>query len=344
MRVLSLWPDRALCPADDGKAQKHMADHSEIAAAVASGRYLTISGPTAAGKSGLALALALALAEQGGGVVINADSMQLYGDLRVITARPDPRDEALVPHRLYGVVDGAERASVATWLDMVGDEVAAARAAGRLPIIVGGTGMYLQAALNGIAPMPKVPEDIHAACSDDLSRMGGAGFRAELAKLDPVTADRLFDGDSQRLVRAMGVVRATGRPISAWQKDPHEGALAGSAVTIAVMPQRDQTYRRIDDRFAAMLNAGAVEEVEALLKRGLDPSLPVMKALGVREIGAMLAGEISRERAVDLASRDSRHYAKRQMTWLRNNFNAELIISEQFSESMLQRIFSILSK
>ena len=317
-----------------------MADHSEIAAAVAAGRYLMICGPTAAGKSGLALALA----EQGGGVVINADSMQLYSDLQIVTARPDPQDEALAPHCLYGVIDGAERASVGAWLTMVAEEVGAARDAGRLPIIVGGTGMYLQAALAGIAPIPNVPEDIHAACISDLSEMGGTAFRAALARLDPVTADRLFDGDSQRLVRAMGVVRATGRPISAWQNDPHQGALSGTATSIAVMPPRSETYRRIDDRFARMMQTGAVEEVERLLERRLDASLPVMKALGVREIGAMLHGDISRDRAVELASRDSRHYAKRQMTWIRNNFNADLIISEQFSESMIQRIFSILSK
>ena len=317
-----------------------MADHSEIAAAVGSGRYLMICGPTAAGKSGLALALA----EQSGGVVINADSMQLYRDLRVVTARPDPRDEARAPHCLYGVIDGGERASVAAWLAMVADEVAAARDDGRLPIIVGGTGMYLRAALDGIAPIPEVPEQIHATCLAELADAGGAAFRAELAKLDPVTAERLFDGDSQRLVRAMGVARATGRAISDWQADPHQGALSGTAVTIAVVPPRAATYRRIDERFRNRMVSGAVDEVGVLLKRGLDPSLPVMKALGVREIGAMLAGEINRERAIELASRDSRHYAKRQMTWIRNNFNADLIVSEQFSESMMQRIFSILLK
>lgn len=340
MRVLSPWPEQMCLPAGDGKAQKHMADHSEIAAAVASGRYLMICGPTAAGKSGLALALA----ERGNGVIINADSMQLYRDLSVLTARPGPQEVARAPHRLYGVMDGAERASVAAWLGLLADEVAAARDAGKLPVIVGGTGMYLQAALEGIAPIPQVPEYIHAACLKELATKGGAAFRLDLARLDPVTAGRLFDGDSQRLVRAMGVVRATGRPISAWQADPHHGALSGTAITIAVVPPREETYRRIDARFGMMMEVGAVEEVDALLRRRLDPSLPVMKALGVREIGAMLAGEISRERAVELATRDSRHYAKRQMTWIRNNFNSNLTVSEKFSESLYQRIFAILSK
>ena len=317
-----------------------MTDHSEIAQAVVAGRYIMICGPTAAGKS----AAALALAEQVGGTVINADSMQVYSDLRVVTARPGPDDEARAPHRLYGIVDGGERASVASWLDLAAEAVDEARNAGSLPIIVGGTGMYLQAARDGIAPIPEVPAEIHQACLDELVARGGAAFREELSKLDEETASRLFDGDSQRLVRAMGVVRATGRPISAWQSDPHQGALAGEAVAISVMPSRADTYARIDRRFAQMMEEGAVEEVEALAERGLDPSLPVMKAIGVREILAMQAGEISRGRAIELASRDSRHYAKRQMTWIRNNYRAQISIDEKFSTRFVKEIFSILLK
>ncbi len=317
-----------------------MTDHSEIAQAVAAGRYIMICGPTAAGKS----AAALALAEQVGGTVINADSMQVYSDLRVVTARPGPDDEARAPHRLYGIVDGGERASVASWLDLAAEAVDEARNAGSLPIIVGGTGMYLQAARDGIAPIPEVPAEIHRACLEELAARGGAAFREELSKLDGETASRLFDGDSQRLVRAMGVVRATGRPISAWQSDPHQGALAGEAVAISVMPPRANTYARIDRRFAQMMEEGALEEVEALAERGLDPSLPVMKAIGVREILAMQAGEISRGRAIELASRDSRHYAKRQMTWIRNNYRAQISIDEKFSTRFVKEIFSILLK
>ena len=317
-----------------------MTDHSEIAQAVAAGRYIMICGPTAAGKS----AAALALAEQVGGTVINADSMQVYSDLRVVTARPGPDDEARAPHRLYGIVDGGERASVASWLDLAAEAVDEARNAGSLPIIVGGTGMYLQAARDGIAPIPEVPAEIHRACLKELAARGGAAFREELSKLDEETASRLFDGDSQRLVRAMGVVRATGRPISAWQSDPHQGALAGEAVAISVIPPRADTYARIDRRFAQMMEEGAVEEVEALAERGLDPSLPVMKAIGVREILAMQAGEISRGRAIELASRDSRHYAKRQMTWIRNNYRAQISIDEKFSTRFVKEIFSILLK
>jgi len=276
--------------------------------------------------------------------VINADSMQLYSDLRVVTARPGADDEARAPHSLYGVVDGSERASVASWLDLAATAVDAARKAGSLPIVVGGTGMYLQAAREGIAPIPEVPAEIHQACLDELAAGGGVAFRAALARLDQETAARLFDGDSQRLVRAMGVVRATGRPISAWQSDPHQGAIAGQAIAISVMPPRTDTYARIDHRFAQMMEKGAVEEVEALAARRLDPSLPVMKAIGVREILAMQAGEINRARAIELASRDSRHYAKRQMTWIRNNYRAQMSIDEKFSERFTKEIFSILLK
>ena len=317
-----------------------MTDHSEIARAIAAGRYIMICGPTAAGKS----AAALAIAEQSGGTVINADSMQVYSDLRVVTARPDAHYELRAPHRLYGILDGGERASVASWLDLAAEAVNEVRKAGSLPIIVGGTGMYLQAARDGIAPIPEVPVEIHQACLDELAALGGAAFREDLSKVDEETASRLFDGDSQRLVRAMGVVRATGRPISAWQSDPHKGALVGEAVAISVMPPRADTYARIDRRFAQMMEEGAVEEVEALAERGLDPSLPVMKAIGVREILAMQAGEISRARAIELASRDSRHYAKRQMTWIRNNYHAQISIIGKLSTRFVKEIFSILLK
>ncbi len=317
-----------------------MTDHSEITQAIAAGRYIMICGPTAAGKS----AGALVLAEQSGGTVINADSMQVYSDLRVVTARPGADDELRAPHRLYGIVDGGERASVASWLGLAAEAVDGARNAGSLPIIVGGTGMYLQAALDGIAPIPEVPSEIHQACLEELAARGGAAFREDLSKVDEKTASRLFDGDSKRLVRAMGVVRATGRPISAWQSDPHQGAVAGEAVAISIMPPRADTYARIDRRFAQMIEEGAVEEVEALAERGLDPSMPVMKAIGVREILAMQAGEITRGRAIELASRDSRHYAKRQMTWIRNNYRAQISITEKLSTRFVKEIFSILLK
>jgi len=302
--------------------------------------YVIITGPTASGKS----ALALALAEAAPGVIINADSMQLYRDLRVLTARPSLQDEARAPHQLYGVLDGAERASVAAWLDLLRDVVAQCRVDGVLPILVGGTGMYINAALHGIAPIPDVPTVIHKACAERHSAIGGVAFRAELAELDPVLAARLFDGDSQRLVRAMGVVKATGRPLSEWQQDPHAGQLPGKALCVAVLPERDDLYQRIDQRFDAMFASGAFDEVIALGARNLDPGLPVMKALGVRELLAHHQGEMTRELAIELAKRDSRRYAKRQITWLRNNFKPKLIVNEKFSESLLKKIFANLLK
>ena len=317
-----------------------MADHSELDHAVADGTFLMICGPTAAGKSGLALALA----ERYGGVIINADAMQLYADLRVLTARPDVSEEARVPHRLYGVLDGAERASVASWLTMATREIETARDAGRLPILTGGTGLYFHAAMKGLAPVPDVPPDIHAECIAEYAERGGEAFRRDLLELDPVLGSQLHDGDSQRLVRAMGVVRASGRALSAWQADPHEGAIAGRPVRVAMMPPREELYEKINTRFSAMMEGGARSEVSTLAARGLAPSLPVMKAIGVREIMALQAGDIDEARAVELASRDSRRYAKRQMTWIRNNFHAEMILEKKFSERKLTEIFSILSK
>lgn len=298
--------------------------------------YLIIGGPTASGKSALAIALATAL----DGVIINADSMQIYADLRHITARPSKSDEAFVEHQLYGVLDGAERASVARWLELLAQNVDDVRSRGKLPILVGGTGMYLNAAQFGIAPMPDVPPELHALHTQTLHDDGGAVFRAKLAKLDPVTAERLHDGDSQRLLRAMGIVTATGRSISEWQQDPHTGMLSGHAKTIAVLPPRAFLYERINARFNVMLEQGALEEVVALGARGLDPTLPVMKALGVRELLAFHAGKMSRDDAIERAQRDSRHYAKRQMTWLRNNFNANIVLNEKYSERKLKNIFA----
>ena len=307
---------------------------------LAANDYFVIGGPTASGKSSLAIALATAT----DGVIINADSMQIYADLRHITARPSLHDETIADHRLYGVMDGAERASVMRWLDMLAQTVAEVRATNKTPILVGGTGMYLNAAQFGIAAMPDVPLAIQEECRNNLRRNGGAAFRAELAIFDPVTAGRLHDGDSQRLLRAMGIVRATGRPISEWQQDPHVGMLSGRAITIAVVPPRQVLYDRINARFDEMLDGGAVEEVIALGARNLDPTLPVMKALGVRELLAFHRGEMSRDAAIERAKRDSRHYAKRQMTWLRNNFNAQFLLNEKFSETFLKKIFANLIK
>jgi tRNA dimethylallyltransferase len=300
--------------------------------------YIMIAGPTASGKSQLAIDLARRL----GGAVINADSMQLYADLTVLTARPQPQEMQDIPHHLFGICDSAHRASVAEWLGLAATAIANVRAAGQLPIIVGGTGMYLQAGLRGIAPVPDVPADLHQHCIDLYRELGGAKFRDALAGYDADIAARLVDGDSQRLVRAMGVAMATDRPLSWWQQQPHKGALLGSVVTIAMMPPRPTLYDRINQRFDHMLMHGAVDEVARLMARQLDPGLPLMKALGVAPIAAFLQGDITKDDAAFIAKRDSRRYAKRQMTWIRNNFNAQITVEKKYSESLYEKIFSLI--
>ena len=300
--------------------------------------YIMIAGPTASGKS----QLAIDLARRFGGAVINADSMQLYADLTVLTARPQPQEMQDIPHHLFGICDAAHRASVAEWLGLAATAIANVRAAGQLPIIVGGTGMYLQAGLRGIAPVPDVPADLHQHCIDLYRELGGAKFRDALAGYDADIAARLVDGDSQRLVRAMGVAMATDRPLSWWQQQPHKGALLGSVVTIAMMPPRPTLYDRINQRFDHMFMHGAVDEVARLMARQLDPGLPLMKALGVAPIAAFLQGDITKDDAAFIAKRESRRYAKRQMTWIRNNFNAQIIVEKKYSESLYEKIFSLI--
>jgi tRNA dimethylallyltransferase len=300
--------------------------------------YIMIAGPTASGKSQLAIDLARRL----GGAVINADSMQLYADLTVLTARPQPQEMQDIPHHLFGICDAAHRASVAEWLGLAATAIANVRAAGQLPIIVGGTGMYLQAGLRGIAPVPDVPADLHQHCIDLYRELGGAKFRDALAGYDADIAARLVDSDSQRLVRAMGVAMATDRPLSWWQQQPHKGALLGSVVTIAMMPPRPTLYDRINQRFDHMLMHGALDEVARLMARQLDPGLPLMKALGVAPIAAFLQGDITKDDAAFIAKRDSRRYAKRQMTWIRNNFNAQITVEKKYSESLYEKIFSLI--
>ena len=298
--------------------------------------YILLAGPTASGKS----ALALDFAEYLDGVIINADSMQVYADLRILTARPSVDDEARLPHKLYGTVDGAERYSVGRWLTDLHLAVAQTRAQGKWPIIVGGTGFYLNAAEQGISAIPDIPEEARKAATSYHQKHGGQATLDRLHKLDPAIADRLEAGDSQRLVRALEVVMHTGEPLSYWQSRPREGGLTGRAIKIAHIPQRELVYERIDQRFSAMVDSGGLAEVEQLLRRHLAPDLPVMKALGVAALAAFLRGESDKEEAVYLSSRDTRHYAKRQMTWLRNNFISNYENNETYSNQLHQKIFS----
>ncbi len=305
-----------------------------------------MAGPTASGKS----ALALELAEAFDGAIINADAMQVYRELEVLTARPDAAASARAPHRLYGVLPGAEPCSAGRWRDLALAEIAEAVAAGRLPIVVGGTGLYLRALARGLAPLPPVPAAQRRAARERHRELGGAAFHAALAARDPATAARLEPGDSQRLIRAWEVLEATGRPISAWQAEESGAAALYRFHCIALRPPRDALYAACDRRFLTMVEAGALEEVRALLALGLDPELPVMKALGVAELAAHLDAALPLETAIARAQQATRRYAKRQMTWLRtqlprdfsSNQVSPIAIEAQFSESLRQEIFTII--
>lgn len=299
---------------------------------------IAIAGPTASGKSGMALAIA----REFDGVVINADSMQVYDVLRVVTARPSAEEEALAPHRVYGVLPPSVACSAALWKDLAAEAMEQAWAAGKLPVVVGGTGLYLRTLMHGISPVPEIPENIRAEARARLERQGNAAFHAELAARDPVMAARLDPANSQRLSRAWEVIEATGRSLAEWQALPMEGGVAARWRTFALLPPRDALYANCDRRFAMMMEHGAPDEVRALLALNLDPSLPAMKALGVPELAGWLGGAWDRGTAITRACQSTRNYAKRQMTWFRNQLDAPEVISTQFSESLSPGIFKII--
>ena len=299
---------------------------------------IVIAGPTASGKSGMALAIA----REFDGVVINADSMQVYDVLRVITARPSPEEEAQAPHRVYGALSPAVACSAALWKDMAAEAMAQAWAAGKLPVVVGGTGLYLRTLMHGISPVPDIPDEVRAEARARLSLLGNAAFHAELAVRDPVMAARLDPANSQRLARAWEVLAATGRSLAEWQALPMEGGVAARWQTFALLPGRDALYANCDRRFALMMEMGAADEVRALLDMNLDPALPAMKALGVPELAQWLRGAIDRDAAVARACQATRNYAKRQMTWFRNQLDAPKVIAAQFSESLSRETFAII--
>ncbi len=276
---------------------------------------ILIAGPTASGKS----ALALALAEKIGGTIVNADSMQVYRDLRVITARPTPAEEARVPHRLYGHVDAGENYSVGRWCRDVGEALNEIAAQGRVAILVGGTGLYFKALTSGLAAVPPIPAEIRGQVRARMASEGAAALHGELASLDPITAQRLMVNDRSRIARALEVVLATGRSLSDWHRDGMPALVdSARAAKIFLTCERKQLVARIEARFAAMLEAGALDEVRALERRQLDPLLPAMKAHGVPWLIRHLHGEISLDEAAAGAIMDTRRYAKRQLTWFRN--------------------------
>lgn len=273
-----------------------------------------IAGATASGKS----ALALEIARREGGVIINADSMQVYTELRVLTARPDAADEAAAPHRLYGHVPASRAYSVAQWLADIAAELRSAEARGQLPIVVGGTGLYFKALTEGLSPIPEIPSQIREYWRTAAVRTPPVELHRLLAARDAVTAASIRPSDTQRLVRALEVLEATGRPLAEWQRIPGTPLLdADRCRRLVVGSDRATLYRRADDRFVRMVEAGAIDEVRALMALGLDPALPAMRAVGVAPLARHLAGEIGLAAAVEQGQRDTRNYIKRQLTWLR---------------------------
>lgn len=279
---------------------------------------ILITGPTASGKS----ALALELAKRHGGEVINADSMQVYDTLRVLTARPSEAEMEGVPHHLYGHVPAGAAYSTGDWLREATEVVTDLRARGVLPVFVGGTGLYFKALTGGLDDMPTIPDEIRARLRAQLVAEGPEGLHGELQRRDPATAERLGRQDGQRIVRALEVLAATGRSIAEFQGrggpivvDP------ARARKIVKLPERSLLHQRINRRFEAMFDEGAVAEVEALLKLGLSPDMPAMKAIGVSQIAALLRGEMTPEAVIETASAATRQYAKRQMTWFRNQMD-----------------------
>ncbi|MFL6749786.1 MAG: tRNA (adenosine(37)-N6)-dimethylallyltransferase MiaA [Sphingomicrobium sp.] len=267
-----------------------------------------IAGPTASGKS----ALALALAKRSRGAVINADSAQVYRDLPILSAAPSAEDRAGAEHLLYGVLDGAEPCSAADWAELAKAEIARLHGEHRLPILVGGTGLYLRTLLDGIAPVPPIDPEIR-------SRVRSAGIAenlAALAPLDPAAAATLNPGDTTRIARALEVVTSTGRTLKQWQEN-RTGGIGKEIVlqAMVLLPPRPWLYQRCDKRFAEMVEQGALNEVKALLERRLDPNLPVMRAIGVAELGAQLRNELTLDQAVAAGQQATRRYAKRQYTW-----------------------------
>ncbi|MBL8832693.1 MAG: tRNA (adenosine(37)-N6)-dimethylallyltransferase MiaA [Rhodospirillales bacterium] len=295
-------------------------------------RAVIVGGPTASGKS----AAAMAIAREFDGVVINADSMQVYEELRVLSARPSAADEAAVPHRLYGVWKAAEHGTVGRWREAALAEIAAANDAGRLAVVCGGTGMYLKLLVEGLSAVPPIPADVRAASRALLAKIGPAEFFADLARRDPASGAKLRAADTQRMLRAWEVVVATGIPLSAHQAaDPPR---AGDWPTLLFLPPRAAQVAAIDARAERMVEQGALEEVRGLLAQGLSDELPAMRALGVRELAAHIRGETDLPSAINELKASTRKFAKRQATWFKGQVRNAKIVAAQFSESLMPEI------
>lgn len=277
-------------------------------------RALLIMGPTASGKS----ALALRLAEDLGGEIVNADSMQVYRDFRILTARPTSEEEARVAHHLYGHIDAAELYSVGRWLEDALAAIAAIRARGAVPILVGGTGLYFRALTQGLADIPAASDETRVALRERATKEGAPALHADLARVDPQTAMRIMPNDAPRILRALEVWQTTGESISAFQADTKPPLAQADWIGLTLAPPREALYAAINTRFDAMLAAGALDEVRAFAARNLDTELPALKAHGAPALMAHLRGEISLADAAEIGKRDTRRYAKRQFTWIAN--------------------------
>lgn len=287
--------------------------HNGIAI-LAAKRAILIAGATASGKS----AVGMRLAQSYDGVIVNADSMQVYAQMRVLTARPEPADERAVPHRLYGHVSARESYSVARWLEDVREVLGEIERLGQRPIFVGGTGLYFNALTQGLSPMPETDSVVRAFWRGEARRRSAEELHAELMRLDPLTASRLRPSDPQRIVRALEVFQSTGQPLARWQAQAGTPVLpAGAWTGLVIAPERETIYRRAEARFDQMMASGALDEVRHLRQMQLDPELPAMRALGVAPLMQHLDGEIALEVAIEMAKTQTRRYVKRQLTWLR---------------------------
>jgi tRNA dimethylallyltransferase len=280
---------------------------------------ILIGGPTTSGKSNLALGLAEALKDSGGATIINADSMQVYSELRIVTDRPSPEDEARVPHALYGVLSGAEACSVGKWRRMAVAAIAEAYTQGRTAIVVGGTGLYLRALTEGLAYIPDIPDAIRRDARASMADKGPENFYTELAAADPKAAQAIPAGDTQRSIRAWEVWQATGRSLMDWQLDvPLEGGLSDPVAKIVLIPNREDVYARAEARVSKMIERGVLDEIRALDVLKLAADLPVMRAVGVPEFLGVVRGDQSEEQAIVQVAQASRRFAKRQYTWFRH--------------------------
>ena len=298
-----------------------------------------ICGPTASGKS----EAAVKVAEAFDGVVINADSMQIYQELKYLTARPDDAALAAVPHRLYGTLSVSQACSVGHWLELARQEAARAWDDDQLPVFCGGTGLYLKALVQGIAEVPDIPDSVRKDAEKHLTKVGNETFHQDLLLLDP-DAGNIRPSDRQRMVRAWCVKHHTGRSLTEWQKERTEGISNARFLVVQLLPDRSWLYTKSDQRFIAMIEAGAIEEAQSLLIKDMDPVLPGMKAVGLREIAAFLGGRINKDEMIASGQQATRRYAKRQYTWFRNQTLdgpvTTLEFSEQYSERLWQKIFS----